>query len=548
MPNAVANARGRTITRLNLTYAPRRVRSSHAPKNIVSDLRRSSRVKGKLRPAWPICPPVERPEEFHPTAQDTRGVFDNRPHLGAVHRQDVDATLPGAAARKIQQLTKFSDLGLAEPILKALQGAGYDTPTAIQAQAIPVVLAGRDVLGIAQTGTGKTAAFALPILQRLAAARRPPQRKGCRVLVLSPTRELATQIADSFRDYGRHLDVSVAVVLGGVDHRSQTRRMERGVDVLVATPGRLIDHLGEGNIVLAGTEVLVLDEADQMLDLGFLPAIRRIVSRLTSKRQSLFFSATMPREIGRLADDLLRDPARISVAPVATLVDSVTQRVIHVETGNKLSLLVQLLGDPEMSRALVFTRTKRRADRVARHLEEASIGVAAIHGSKSQSQRERALGAFRASKVRVLVATDIAARGIDIDGVTHVVNFELPHVPESYVHRIGRTARAGASGIAISLCDAEERGQLRDIERLTRQTIPAEDRRQPRGTGQAESGAGRSSDTARPRNEARGNSAPGTQGKARRPASSRPHHSRPTAHTARHDNLQRRSDRRAGPF
>jgi ATP-dependent RNA helicase RhlE len=209
---------------------------------------------------------------------------------------------------------------------------------------------------------------------------------------------------------------------------------------------------------------------------------------------------------------------------------------------------VQLLGDPEMSRALVFTRTKRRADRVARHLEEASIGVAAIHGSKSQSQRERALGAFRASKVRVLVATDIAARGIDIDGVTHVVNFELPHVPESYVHRIGRTARAGASGIAISLCDAEERGQLRDIERLTRQTIPAEDRRQPRGTGQAESGAGRSSDTARPRNEARGNSAPGTQGKARRPASSRPHHSRPTAHTARHDNLQRRSDRRAGPF
>ena len=445
-------------------------------------------------------------------------------------------------------MTKFSDLGLAAPILRALQSAGYDTPTAIQAQAIPIILAGRDVLGIAQTGTGKTAAFALPILQRLAADRRPPQRKGCRVLVLSPTRELATQIADSFRGYGRHLDVAVTVVLGGVDHRSQVRRMERGVDVLVATPGRLIDHLAEGNIVLAGTEVLVLDEADRMLDLGFLPAIRRIVSRLTSKRQSLFFSATMPREIGRLADELLRDPARISVAPVATPVDSVTQRVIHVESGNKLSLLVQLLADPEMSRALVFTRTKRRADRVARHLEGASIGVAAIHGGKSQPQRERALGAFRAAKVRVLVATDIAARGIDIDGVTHVVNFELPDVPESYVHRIGRTARAGAAGIAISLCDAEERGQLRDIERLTRQAIPAEDRRQRRGTGQAEPGAGRSSDVARPRNEARGKSAPGTQGTPRHPASFRPQRSPPTAQTGRHRNLRRQGERRAGLF
>jgi ATP-dependent RNA helicase RhlE len=453
-----------------------------------------------------------------------------------------------ATARKNQQLTKFSDLGLAAPIMRALQSAGYDTPTAIQSQSIPVVLAGRDVLGIAQTGTGKTAAFALPILHRLAADRRPPQRKGCRVLVLSPTRELATQIAESFRTYGRHLDMTVTVVFGGVDHRSQTRRLERGVDVLVATPGRLIDHLGEGNIVLAGTEVLVLDEADQMLDLGFLPSIRRIVSRLTSKRQSLFFSATMPREIGKLADELLRDPAKVSVAPVATLVDKVTQRVIHVESGNKLSLLVQLLADPDMSRALVFTRTKRRADRVARHLDEASIGVAAIHGGKSQSQRERALAAFRASKVRVLVATDIAARGIDIDRVTHVVNYELPDAPEAYVHRIGRTARAGAAGIAISLCDAEERGQLRDIERLTRQAIPAEDRRQPRGTGQAEPGTGRSADVAHSRNEARGNSAPGARGKTRRPASFRPNRSRPTGHSGRHGNPPRQGDRRAGPF
>jgi ATP-dependent RNA helicase RhlE len=377
-------------------------------------------------------------------------------------------------------LTKFSDLGLAAPILKALQGEGYDTPTAIQAQAIPVALAGRDVLGIAQTGTGKTAAFALPILHRLATDPRAPQRKGCRALILSPTRELATQIADSFHTYGRHLGVTVAVVLGGMGHRPQALRLARGVDVLVATPGRLIDHLGEGNVVLSGTEVLVLDEADQMLDLGFLPPIRRIVSRLTTKRQSLFFSATMPREIGKLADDMLRDPARVAVTPVATPVERIAQRVIHVESQNKLALLVQLLGDQQMSRALVFTRTKRGADRVARHLDTVGIRVAAIHGNKSQPQRRHALEHFRAAKIRVLVATDIAARGIDIDGVTHVVNYELPDVPESYVHRIGRTARAGADGIAISLCGADERAQLRDIERLTRQSIPAEDRRQQR--------------------------------------------------------------------
>jgi ATP-dependent RNA helicase RhlE len=373
-------------------------------------------------------------------------------------------------------LTKFSDLGLAAPILQALKGEGYDTPTPIQARAIPIVLAGRDVLGIAQTGTGKTAAFALPIIHRLAADRRLAQRKGCRVLVLSPTRELATQIADGFRTYGRNLGVRVAVVFGGVGHQPQTQALARGVDVLVATPGRLIDHLAERTIVLAGTEVLVLDEADQMLDLGFLQPIRRIVSYLPARRQNLFFSATMPSEIGKLADELLRDPARIAVAPTATTVDSVAQRVIHVESQNKRSLLVELFGDPQMSRALVFTRTKRGADRVARHLETAGIPVAAIHGNKSQSQREHALAAFRASRIRVLVATDIAARGIDVDLVTHVVNYELPDVPEAYVHRIGRTARAGAAGIAISLCDAEERDLLRDIERLTRQSIPAENR------------------------------------------------------------------------
>jgi len=351
------------------------------------------------------------------------------------------------------------------------------TPTPIQTKAIPIVLTGRDLLGIAQTGTGKTAAFALPIIHRLAANKRAALHKGCRVLVLTPTRELATQIAESFRTYGRHIGLSVAVVFGGVGHVPQVRAMARGVDVLVATPGRLLDHLGGRNISLVGTEILVLDEADQMLDLGFLPPIRRIVGLLSKNRQNLFFSATMPPEIGKLAEELLRDPARVAVTPAATTLDSVAQRVLHVDSQNKRSLLVELLADPEMSRTLVFTRTKRGADRVAQHLKTAGIVAAAIHGNKSQSQREHALASFRAAKIRVLVATDIAARGIDIDQVTHVVNFELPDVPESYVHRIGRTARAGAQGIAISLCDADERGQLRDIERLTRQAIPAEDRR-----------------------------------------------------------------------
>ena len=368
-------------------------------------------------------------------------------------------------------------LGLSTPILKALQAEGYETPTPIQVKAIPLVLAARDVLGIAQTGTGKTAAFALPIIQRLATDRRPALRKGCRVLVLSPTRELATQIAQSFRTYGRNLDLTVAVVFGGVGHRPQIQAMARGVDVLVAAPGRLLDHLAERSINLAATEILVLDEADRMLDLGFLPPIRRIVSQMSARRQNLFFSATMPPEIGKLAAEMLRDPARVSVSPTTLTVDKVTQRVIHVESRNKRALLVELLADKSMSRTLVFTRTKRGADRVADHLVAAGVSVAAIHSNKSQSQREQALAAFRASRIRALVATDIAARGIDIDLVTHVVNYELPDVPESYVHRIGRTARAGAEGIAISLCDLDEREQLRDIERLTRQSIPAEDRR-----------------------------------------------------------------------
>jgi ATP-dependent RNA helicase RhlE len=374
-------------------------------------------------------------------------------------------------------LTSFTDLRLAAPILQALEEKGYKIPTPIQAKAIPPVMEGGDLLGIAQTGTGKTAAFALPILHRLATDRRPAPRKGCRVLVLSPTRELCSQIADSFRAYGRHLGVTVAVVFGGVAHRPQIQALSRGVDVLVAAPGRLLDLMEQRAADISGTEIFVLDEADQMLDLGFVKPIRRIVSHLSHRRQNLFFSATMPGEIAGLADELLKSPAKVSVAPVATTAERVRQRVIHIEASKKRTLLAELLADPEMKRTLVFTRTKRGADRVARHLETGGIRVAAIHGNKSQRQREAALEDFKQSRIDVLVATDIAARGIDVDLVSHVVNFELPEVPEAYVHRIGRTARAGASGIAISLCDAEERDLLRAIERLTRQQIPHEDRR-----------------------------------------------------------------------
>ena len=374
-------------------------------------------------------------------------------------------------------MTTFADLRLAEPILKALAEEGYNTPTPIQAKAIPPVMEGRNLLGIAQTGTGKTAAFALPILNRLAADRRPAPRKGCRVLVLSPTRELASQIAESFRAYGRHLGVTVAVVFGGVGHRPQIQALSRGVDVLVAAPGRLLDLMEQRACDISGTEIFVLDEADQMLDLGFVKPIRRIVSHLSHRRQNLFFSATMPSEIAGLANELLQDPVKVSVAPVSTTAERVRQQVIHIEAGKKRALLAELLANPEMKRTLVFTRTKRGADRVARHLEGGGTKVAAIHGNKSQRQREIALEDFKQSRINVLVATDIAARGIDVDLVTHVVNYELPEVPEAYVHRIGRTARAGASGIAISLCDAEERELLRAIERLTRQQIPHEDRR-----------------------------------------------------------------------
>jgi ATP-dependent RNA helicase RhlE len=371
-------------------------------------------------------------------------------------------------------LSHFSDFGLAQPIMKALVSEGYERPTPIQTQAIPHVLEGRDLCGIAQTGTGKTAAFALPILDRLAKTPRAPQAKSCRALVLSPTRELAMQIADSFRTYGRNLRLSTAVVFGGVPVGKHERQMAQGVDILVATPGRLLDLIDRRALTLRDVEILVLDEADQMLDLGFIHALKRIVKLLPAKRQSLFFSATMPKNIASLADEFLTRPAQVAVAPVATTAERVEQRVMFVSGGQKPALLAAVLQDEAVERVLVFTRTKHGADKVVRSLGQAGTEAAAIHGNKSQPQRERALAGFRSGHCRVLVATDIAARGIDVEGVTHVINYDLPNVPESYVHRIGRTARAGAAGIALSFCNDEERAYLRDIERLTRQKVPVE--------------------------------------------------------------------------
>ncbi len=364
--------------------------------------------------------------------------------------------------------TSFDSLGLIDPLRRAVLGAGYETPTPIQTQAIPHLLAGRDLLGCAQTGTGKTAAFALPILDRLTRTPRAPERRGPRVLVLAPTRELALQIGDSFRDYGRHLPFRAATVFGGVGQGPQVEALRKNADIIVATPGRLLDLIGQGHARFEALETLVLDEADRMLDMGFIDPIRRIIAVLPRRRQTLMFSATMPPEIKKLAQAILVNPVELSVAPVASTADGIVQWVLHVDRGNKRALLAEVLRDPAMKRVLVFTRTKHGANRVAEQLDRTGVSAAAIHGNKSQGARQRALNDFKQGNIRVLVATDIAARGIDVDGITHVINFELPNEPESYVHRIGRTARAGASGVALSFCDAEERGLLRDIERLTR--------------------------------------------------------------------------------
>jgi ATP-dependent RNA helicase RhlE len=371
----------------------------------------------------------------------------------------------------------FETFGLNPALLQALASEGYTTPTPIQSQAIPDVMAGKDLLGIAQTGTGKTAAFALPILHRLAANRIPPVPRTTRVLILSPTRELASQIAESFKSYGKHLGFRVAVIFGGVKYGPQERALQQGLDVLVATPGRLLDHMQQKTLDLSQTEIFVLDEADQMLDLGFVKPIRQIVSRIPAKRQNLFFSATMPTEIGKLAGELLKDPVKVSVTPQATTVQRISQSIIHIEQGRKRALLTEMFADPHYTRCLVFTKTKHGADKVAAYLEAGGVEAGAIHGNKSQPQRERTLAAFKAGKLRVLVATDIAARGIDVDNVSHVLNFELPFVPEAYVHRIGRTARAGAEGTAISFVAGDEMKLLRDIEKVTRQKIPSTDRR-----------------------------------------------------------------------
>ncbi len=374
-------------------------------------------------------------------------------------------------------MNSFNDFGLAEPIIRALVNEQYVTPTPIQKDAIPVVLAGRDIVGIAQTGTGKTAAFALPILNRLAANPRRADKKSCRVLVLSPTRELSGQILDSFRTYGRHVGISSALVIGGVPMGRQVRDLMHGLDVLVATPGRLLDLLRSNAVRLNQVDVLVLDEADRMLDMGFIHDIRAIVAKLPKERQTLLFSATMPREIADLAAQMLRDPVRVAVTPVASTVERVSQRVIMTDKPAKSALLIEVLRGEVKGQSLVFTRTKHGADKVVRSLHHAGISAEAIHGNKSQNQRERVLGAFRAGKLRTLVATDIAARGIDVDGISHVINYDLPNIPESYVHRIGRTARAGAEGVAISFCDNEERAFLRDIEKLIQIKLDLTDRR-----------------------------------------------------------------------
>jgi superfamily II DNA/RNA helicase len=374
---------------------------------------------------------------------------------------------------KDSPLTSFTELGLSEPITRALAEEQYTAPTPIQSQTVPQVLAGRDVVGIAQTGTGKTAAFALPMLNHLLQRPGRTQPRTCRALVLSPTRELSAQIVESFLTYGRHTRPRVALAIGGVPIGRQIRSLGGGTDVLVATPGRLLDLVQSRALHLDKVEIFVLDEADRMLDMGFIHDIRKIVAKLPTARQTLFFSATMPREIEELANSMLREPVRVAVTPQATTVERIAQRVVFVDRKGKPALLADVLRNEPIDRALVFTRTKRGADRVVRDLEKSGIAAAAIHGNKSQNARERVLAAFRDGKVRTLVATDIAARGIDVEGISHVVNYDLPNIPESYVHRIGRTARAGADGVAISFCDGEERAYLRDIERLIRMSIPS---------------------------------------------------------------------------
>ena len=420
-------------------------------------------------------------------------------------------------------LTQFSDLGLAEPILRAVAAEGYTTPTDIQREAIPAIIAGDDIVGIAQTGTGKTAAFVLPLLHELVSRPARPQPKTCKALILAPTRELAAQIAECVRVYGQLVRPSHTVIVGGVKHGPQIKALARGLDIVIATPGRLLDHMETGALRLDATRTIVLDEADQMLDLGFFPSIRKIMSKMPQKRQTLLLSATMPPPIRELAADFLRHPQEIAVAPVSRPIETIDQQVRLVAHADKRAALVDILVAAPDSHTIVFTRTKRGADRVCQYLEKGGFAAAAIHGDKSQSQRDRALAGFREGSVKVLVATDIAARGIDVDGVTHVINYEMPHVPEAYVHRIGRTARAGASGIAISLVDGDERGLLRDVERLIGRRLlegVADDPRERSGKSFAGKGRG---DQRGPRRDGK----PQGEGGKARPARNKPRRERP---------------------
>ncbi len=368
--------------------------------------------------------------------------------------------------------TNFQTLGLLEPLLKAIQEEGYTTPTPIQAESIPIVLQGKDLLGCAQTGTGKTAAFTLPILQLLVKNKTGERRKKIRSLIVTPTRELAIQIGESFNAYGRHTGLNCTVIFGGVGQGPQVTALRNGVDVVIATPGRLLDLMNQGHLNIREVEIFVLDEADRMLDMGFVHDVKKLLAVLPKKRQSLFFSATMPPEIVSLANTILFHPLKVSVTPVSSTVDIIEQSVYFVDKVNKNALLIEILKNTAIKTALVFTRTKHGADKVVNLLLKNNIKAEAIHGNKAQNARQRALTNFKAQTTRVLVATDIAARGIDVDELAYVVNYEIPNIPETYVHRIGRTGRAGANGTAISFCDAEERAFLKDIEKLIAKKIP----------------------------------------------------------------------------
>jgi len=368
-------------------------------------------------------------------------------------------------------MSKFADHGLRKPLLRAIEESGYTEMTPIQAQAIPTILAGKDLIGVAQTGTGKTAAFSLPLIQSLLKGEGQRKPKTARSLILAPTRELAVQIGENVREYAKYLHLRTTLVFGGASDKPQIKAMQQGVDILIATPGRLLDLMSQKHIDLRLVEFLVLDEADRMLDMGFIRDIQKIVAQLPTNRQTVLFSATMPKSVEKFANDILRSPKRVDVAPAATTAEKVEQHILMVPKERKRDLLAHVLKDDAIERVVVFTRTKHGANRVAKHLDQLGVTAGAIHGNKSQNARQKALKEFREGDIRVLVATDVAARGIDVDGVTHVINFELPNEPESYVHRIGRTARAGAAGISYSFCDHTERGYLRDIEKIIRQPV-----------------------------------------------------------------------------